>query len=123
MCAYTIYAWANCGVIISAVCPSSPWPLPYKVISFGTKDPITSILPTADAQTLLVASLDGAVRLMDLSTGKQLNEFKGHQHTAYRLRACFGHAEASVLCGDEDGRVWAWDLLDVRILSEPSFIC
>lgn len=50
---------------------------------------------------------------MDSSTGKLLNDFTGHVNEAYRCRACFGHAEASVICGDENGQVWAWDLLDV----------
>ena len=50
---------------------------------------------------------------MDSSTGKLLNDFTGHLNESYRTRACFGHAEASVVCGDENGQVWAWDLLDV----------
>ena len=50
---------------------------------------------------------------MDSSTGKLLNDFTGHVNEAYRCRACFGHAEATVVCGDENGQVWAWDLLDV----------
>ena len=33
-----------------------------------------------------------------------------------RDRGCFGHAEASVVCGDETGVVWGWDLLDVSVL-------
>jgi mitogen-activated protein kinase organizer 1 len=52
---------------------------------------------------------------MDLSTGKMLNDFIGHENSAYRCRGCFGHGEASVICGDEQGMVWAWDLLDVRM--------
>lgn len=76
-------------------------------------DPVTSVVPTQDAQTLLVLTLDSHVRLMDSSTGKLLNDFTGHVNEAYRCRACFGHAEASVVCGDENGQVWAWDLLDV----------
>lgn len=80
------------------------------------KDPITSILPTADAQTLLVATLDSHVRLLDLSTGKVLNTFSapGFVSQDYRVRACFGAGEASVMCGDEGGKVWEWDLVDVR---------
>ena len=70
-------------------------------------------MPTQDAQTLLVLTLDSHIRLMDSSTGKLLNDFTGHVNEAYRCRACFGHAEASVVCGDENGQVWAWDLLDV----------
>lgn len=52
---------------------------------------------------------------MDGSTGKLLNDFQGHVNTSYRCRACFGFNEASVVCGDENGAIWAWDLLDVSI--------
>lgn len=52
---------------------------------------------------------------MDAFSGKMLNDFTGHSHTSYRCRACFGHGEASVVCGDEKGEVWAWDLLDVSL--------
>lgn len=52
---------------------------------------------------------------MDMSTGKMLNDFKGHASSSYRIRACFGHGEASVICGDENGAVWAWDLVDVSV--------
>ena len=80
---------------------------------FFFTEPVTSVVPSADGTTLLVATLDSHVRLFDAATGKLLNAFTGHAHTSYRCRACFGHEEASVVCGDEDGRVWAWDLVDV----------
>ena len=50
---------------------------------------------------------------MDTATGKMLNSFAGHDNGVYRCRACFGFTEASVVCGDESGAIWAWDLLDV----------
>jgi mitogen-activated protein kinase organizer 1 len=56
-------------------------------------------------------TLDGHVRLMDAIT--MLNDFSGHTHTSYRCRACFGYGEASVIAGDENGTICAWDLLDV----------
>ena len=66
-----------------------------------------------DSTTVLAATLDSHVRLMDLQTGKMLNDFTSHSNDSYRCRACFGHGEASVICGDENGQVWAWDLVDV----------
>ncbi|CCM03336.1 uncharacterized protein FIBRA_05465 [Fibroporia radiculosa] len=78
--------------------------------------PVTSVVPSKDGQTYLVTTLDSHVRLMDMSTGKMLNDFTGHSIASYRSRACFGHAEASVVCGDEKGMVWAWDLLDAAPL-------
>ncbi|KAG6918558.1 hypothetical protein DXG01_013648 [Tephrocybe rancida] len=77
--------------------------------------PVTSVVPTQDGQTILVTTLDSHIRLMDASTGKMLNEFTGHSNTSYRCRACFGPGEANVLCGDENGQIWAWDLLDAKI--------
>lgn len=82
--------------------------------------PITSILPTADGATLLVATLDSKVRLLDLITGQMLNTFSGHKSEDYRVRACFGSAEATVICGDEGGQVWGWDLVDVSYPQMPS---
>lgn len=49
---------------------------------------------------------------MDCVTGQALNTFSGHLNTSYRTRACFAHGEAAVICGDEEGRVWAWDLVN-----------
>ena len=71
---------------------------------------------------MLVATLDSHVRLMDLTTGKMLNDFQSHSNTSYRCRACFGHAEATVLCGDENGQIWAWDLVDVRQKNTYSYM-
>jgi len=62
-------------------------------------------------------TLDGHIRLMDAITGKLLNDFSGHFHSSYRCRACFGHSEATVVAGDENGAIWAWDLLDVSSLT------
>lgn len=76
--------------------------------------PVTSVVPTQDGSTALVSTLDSHVRLMDLQTGAMLNDFKSHRAAEYRVRACFGHGEATVICGDENGQIWAWDLVDVR---------
>jgi len=78
--------------------------------------PVTSVLPTEDATTYLATTLDNRIRLMDMATGKMLNEFSGHVNESYRCRAAFGHGEATVLCGDEKGLVYAWDLLDGKVL-------
>ncbi|KAN0111501.1 nuclear mRNA splicing protein [Russula decolorans] len=78
--------------------------------------PVTSVVPTQDESTYLVMTLDGHIRLMDAIAGKLLNDFSGHVHSSYRCRACFGHGEASVVAGDENGAIWAWDLLDAKPL-------
>ncbi|KAK7053416.1 hypothetical protein VNI00_004042 [Paramarasmius palmivorus] len=78
--------------------------------------PVSAVVPTQDSQTMLVTTLDSHIRLMDMATGKMLNDFTGHKNDSYRCRACFGHGEASVICGDEGGMVWAWDLLDAKLM-------
>ncbi|KAI0700939.1 nuclear mRNA splicing protein [Cytidiella melzeri] len=78
--------------------------------------PVTAVIPTQDRQSYLTTTLDSHVRLMDASSGKLLNDFTGHSLQSYRSRACFGHNEATVVCGDESGQVWAWDLLDATLL-------
>jgi len=78
--------------------------------------PVTSVSLSQDAQTLLVTTLDSHIRLMDAATGNMLNQYTGHANESYRCRACFGHGEASVICGDEKGQVWAWDLLEATVL-------
>lgn len=83
---------------------------------FRHLDPVTSVVPTRDSSTLLVTTLDSSIRLLDRANGTVLNTFRGHENESYRTRAAFSHAEASVLCGDEQGRVWSWDLVNVRIV-------
>ncbi|CCA68293.1 related to WD40-repeat protein (notchless protein) [Serendipita indica DSM 11827] len=73
--------------------------------------PITSIVPTKDQQTLLVTTLDAKIRLLDRKTGQVLNTFSGHKHDSYRCRAVFDVKEECVIFGDEEGRIWAWDLV------------
>jgi hypothetical protein len=85
-------------------------PPPAHTLSLG---PIAAVIPTQDHQSYLVTALDSHARLMDATTGKLLNDFEGHLNNSYRCRACFGSNEASVVCGDENGEIWAWDLLDV----------
>ncbi|QRW21482.1 nuclear mRNA splicing protein [Rhizoctonia solani] len=80
--------------------------------------PISSISPSIDNQTLLVCTLDSKLRLMDRANGQMLNTFSGHVSNDYRTHACFGHGEGSVLCGDEQGKIWEWDLLDAKAV-EP----
>lgn len=100
----------------------SSYPFTYKYLLNPYIEPITSLVPTADGTTLLVSTLDSNIRLLDLSTGQMLNTFSGHKSKDYRIRACFGGAEATVICGDEGGQVWGWDLVDVSIHFPTSII-
>lgn len=113
MSARTTCEWASC-VRISLDVRLFPACSFTAALPSGFADPVTAVVPSQDNQTYLATTIDGHVRLMDMSTGKMLNDFTGHASSSYRIRACFGHGEASVVCGDEDGKVWAWDLVDVR---------
>jgi hypothetical protein len=116
---HTIYARASFVQTISVVRapPTFLNDIVFRnAVSFLFADPVTSVVPTQDESTYLVMTLDGHIRLMDAIAGKLLNDFSGHVHSSYRCRACFGHGEASVVAGDENGAIWAWDLLDVSSL-------
>jgi WD40 repeat protein len=114
MSAPTTSAWASFARTFLAV-SATALPSLRSLMILHLADPVTAVMPTEDAQTYLATTLDARARLMDASTGKLLNEFAGHAHASYQCRAVLGHGEASVILGDEDGRVWAWDLLDVHI--------
>jgi WD40 repeat protein len=116
MSAHMTFEKENYVLITLAVC-SHAFSLAVYSCTDNFLDPVTSVVPTQDSQTFLVTSLDSHLRLMDVSTGKMLNDFSGHKNSSYRCRGCFGHGEASVLVGDEDGKVWAWDLVDVCAFS------
>jgi hypothetical protein len=116
---HTIYARASFVQTISVVRapPTFLNDIDFRnAVPFLFVDPVTSVVPTQDESTYLVMTLDGHIRLMDAIAGKLLNDFSGHVHSSYRCRACFGHGEASVVAGDENGAIWAWDLLDVSSL-------
>jgi mitogen-activated protein kinase organizer 1 len=65
---------------------------------------------------LLVSTLDSTLRALDLDTGRSFGSFTGHKNTSYRAQAAFGPGEATVVMGDEDGKVWGWDVESVRSL-------
>ncbi|WOO81468.1 putative WD repeat-containing protein [Vanrija pseudolonga] len=68
--------------------------------------------PSTPRETMLVASLDGKLRLFDRSNGSVLQTFSGHKATTQRSKPAFARGEGSVLAGDEDGRLWTWSVLD-----------
>ena len=82
--------------------------------------PISSITPspTSSKDTLLVSSLDGKLRIFDRSNGTVLQTFAGHKSVDVRSRAAWNYGEGAVLTGDEDGKLWAWNVLDVSLKRE-----
>lgn len=70
---------------------------------------MTSIHQSRDGQTLLVSTLDSAIRLLDNANGGLLQEYKGHLNQAYRVASVFDESEEFVISGSEDGKVYMWN--------------
>jgi len=63
---------------------------------------------------VLASSLDDTVRLMDRANGGLLNAYKGHVNNKYKIRSCLSNSDAHVIAGSEDGKIYIWDLIEVR---------
>ena len=55
---------------------------------------------------------------MDKGRGQLLQSYNGHTNHDYRIRSCLGMADAVVISGSEDGLLYAWDLLDGKIIEK-----
>lgn len=75
---------------------------------------------TNDSAMLLVSTLNSTLHAMDLEDGHEFQSYRGHTNKNYRSKAAFGVGEATVVMGDEDGKLWAWDVETVRF---PSLSC
>jgi len=81
-------------------------------------EPITSIQETRDGNAFLVSTLDSTIRLFDKYSGGLLQSYKGHLNKDYRVRSCLAFVDSCVVSGSEDGEVYAWDLLDGKVVSK-----
>jgi mitogen-activated protein kinase organizer 1 len=81
-------------------------------------EPITSVQQTRDCNAVLVSTLDCTIRLMDKGNGQLLQSYKGHSNKDYRIRSVLGMADSVVVSGSEDGKLYAWDLLDGTIIEK-----
>ncbi|KAL2054346.1 hypothetical protein ABVK25_005487 [Lepraria finkii] len=79
--------------------------------------PITSTTQTRDANAVLVSTLDSTIRLMDKGNGRLLQSYNGHTNKDYRIRSMLGMADSVVISGSEDGKLYAWDLLEGKVVS------
>lgn len=55
---------------------------------------------------------------MDKGNGQLLQCYKGHTNTDFRVRSCLGMADAVVISGSEDGQLYAWDLLEGKVIEK-----
>ena len=81
-------------------------------------EPVTSVQQTRDAKATLISTLDSTIRLMDKGNGQLLQSYKGHTNKDYRIRSCLGMADSVVVSGSEDGHLYAWDLLEGKVIQK-----
>ena len=55
---------------------------------------------------------------MDKGNGQLLQHYRGHTNNDLRLRSCMGIADSVVISGSEDGQLFAWDLLEARMIEK-----
>ena len=53
---------------------------------------------------------------MDKGNGQLLQSYKGHTNTEYRIRSTLGMADSMVISGSEDGKLYAWDVLEGKVI-------
>ena len=75
----------------------------------GHSGPITSLAFRFFAQTLVSGSLDGTVRLWDVSTGETLHVFSASGMGGVYSVACIDLEYRYILSGSEDGIIRMWD--------------
>ena len=80
--------------------------------------PITSVSTTLDTAAILVSTLDSTIRLFDRANGQILQSYKSHTNSEYRIRSCLGLNDAVVVSGSEDGYLYAWDLLEGKMIEK-----
>nr|ODN90500.1 mitogen-activated protein kinase organizer 1 [Cryptococcus depauperatus CBS 7841] len=80
--------------------------------------PITSLKlsPTAPEESMLVGTNDGKVRIFDRKDGGCLQTFSGHKvgTETPRWGMEWGYGEGLVLTGDQEGKLWAWNVIDAK---------
>ncbi|KAK0668910.1 putative mitogen-activated protein kinase organizer 1 [Cercophora samala] len=93
--------------------------------------PVTSLSLSKDGKTVLVGGLDSKVRLFDRRDGTCLKTYEhpGWKNTELRVQSCLGGKERYVVAGDEltseagisggqeEGKIWAWDLLTGKLVA------
>lgn len=85
---------------------------------------VTSVRFSPNGKYVLSAALDSSLRLWDYVEGRCVKTYLGHCNQKYSIAACFGTVDgrdgrretAYVACGDEDGKVFLWDVSSKEVL-------
>lgn len=80
--------------------------------------PVNCISMSNDGNCILASCLDSSLRLLDRSTGEQLQEYKGHTCKSFKMDCCLTNTDAHVASGSEDGSIFFWDLVDASVVSK-----
>ena len=55
---------------------------------------------------------------MDKGNGQLLQSYRGHKNKEYRIRSRLGMGDSVVISGSEDGLLYAWDLLEGKVIEK-----
>lgn len=78
--------------------------------------PMTSLALSNDSNCVLLSCMDSTLRLMDRATGEQLNKYKAHTNTVYKVEACLSNDDAYVVSGSEDHCIYFWNLVEGNVV-------
>jgi mitogen-activated protein kinase organizer 1 len=74
-------------------------------------DPITSVKFSSNDRSILAMCIGGHTRILDVDSGRIIQEFTGYVHNSFKSEAVFSSDGKSVMCGSEKGSVWTYDVL------------
>ena len=55
---------------------------------------------------------------MDKANGQLLRKFTGHTNKDLRIRSTFTLKDSIILSGSEDGRLYAWDIMEAKVIAK-----
>jgi len=85
------------------------------------KEPIACIRLSHDESSVLATCIGGevlatgSVRLVEISSGRLLQEYQGHVNNSYKTESCLSCDDVHVLSGSEEGNIWVWNLITGKV--------